>query len=110
MQVPFVDGVYTLTYSAIDGSGNEGQVQRVVTVLPREGSLFSAYPFLRTCCLILRNLSVPIQMDGFDQVGYFDFWGGMGSSRGQLPGVEGASYQEGTTPWMIQRMEQVLGV
>ena len=72
MQV-FVDGVYTLTYSAIDGSGNEGQVQRVVTVLPREGSLLFSLPVLEDVLPYTSDLSVPIQIDGFDQVGYFDF-------------------------------------
>ena len=35
------------------------------------------------------DLNVPVQIDGFDQVGYFDFGGGMGSSRGQLWGLIG---------------------
>ena len=94
----FVDGVYTLTYSAIDGSGNEGQVQGVVTVLPREGSLLFSLPLLEDVLPYTSDLNVPIQIDGFDQVGYFDFGVEWDPAVVSFLGVEGASYQEATTP------------
>ena len=92
-----VEGLH-LTYSAIDGSGNEGKFKGVVTVLPREGSLLFSLPLLEDVLPYTSDLNVPIQIDGFDQVGYFDFGVEWDPAVVNFLGVEGASYQEATTP------------
>ena len=69
----FSDGAYTLTYSAEDSSGNVGQIQRLVTVLPRDGSLLFSLPTEQDVEPHTTELLIPVTVAGYDLVGGFQF-------------------------------------
>ena len=69
----FSDDTYTLTYSAEDSSGNVGQIQRLVTVLPRDGSLLFSLPTEQDVEPHTTELLIPVTVAGYDLVGGFQF-------------------------------------
>ena len=69
----FSDDTYILTYSAEDSSGNVGQIQRLVTVLPRDGSLLFSLPTEQDVEPHTTELLIPVTVAGYELVGGFQF-------------------------------------